>query len=369
MCGLRGGEQPLRPTRHPRPPQALKARGLEPTAAELAPFTQMPSVMAGLSSVMQPLLGVSLAPRACRPAELVAPGVVGYDMLLGGREAGVLYLHPGTGYGTRVLQLATGGPAGGKLLLSIGLGSPDIRQLPPAALLELVHELGHAAHLLLSSGQPLLHGSALFWPRDLLELPSQLLEQLAMHPASLARACRHAGTGQPMPAELAARLAGHLRARHRGALALQEKAAVALVDVLYAEHGGCSDFWGDVHRSGLAGVGETGAGAGFRQLAVVPTAARLGGGRYYAYLYAWCWACQIWELVCPAAGAEVDVAAMGVVVRELLAPGNRRSPLASLELCFAGLGREPGEAVRVRGPSVAPVVAGAWLRASVWTGA
>lgn len=348
--------------------QARQSQGLDITSTELEPYTQLPAVMQGLSSLLQQMFGISLEPRACSDIELLSPASVGYDVLLNGTPAAVMYLHPGTGYGTRVLQFPAttqASSSSSKLIMSIGIGSSDISTLAASTLWELVHELGHAVHLLLSSPGPLMHVSGLYWPKDLVELPSQLMEMLLTHPPSVAQICRHSSTGQQMPGELAAKLAGHFSSRHHSALGMQDKVLTALVDVLYASYGDASDFWEDVYGE-MCSV--PGLGATFKQLAMIPTAAH-HQGLYYMYLYAWVWAVYIWQRVCPdGVGLAVDVEAMGVVMRELLVPGNSRSPLLSLEMCLAGLGLEPGEAVQVQEGCVMPVVDGSRLRQALWVG-
>ncbi|GIL81760.1 hypothetical protein Vretifemale_10771 [Volvox reticuliferus] len=68
-----------------------------------------------------------------------------------------------------------------------------------SALHELLHEMGHALHLVLSSAPKPLHSSGivtfmhcggLHLPLDVLEVPSSLLQMLAYDPAVLARICR-----------------------------------------------------------------------------------------------------------------------------------------------------------------------------------
>jgi peptidyl-dipeptidase Dcp len=69
----------------------------------------------------------------------------------------------------------------------------------------LFHEFGHALHGLLSDvTYPLLAGTSV--AVDFVELPSQLYEHWLSHPQVLARFARHVETGEPMPAELLARL-------------------------------------------------------------------------------------------------------------------------------------------------------------------
>ncbi|MFI6768502.1 M3 family metallopeptidase [Streptomyces sp. NPDC050355] len=69
----------------------------------------------------------------------------------------------------------------------------------------LFHEFGHALHGLFSDVRyPLLSGLQV--PRDFVEFPSQVNEVWADRPEVLAHYARHHATGEPMPADLPARL-------------------------------------------------------------------------------------------------------------------------------------------------------------------
>jgi peptidyl-dipeptidase Dcp len=69
----------------------------------------------------------------------------------------------------------------------------------------LFHEFGHALHGLLSSvSYPSLSGTSV--ARDFVELPSQVLEHWLSTPEALARFALHHQTGQPLPAELVAKI-------------------------------------------------------------------------------------------------------------------------------------------------------------------
>jgi thimet oligopeptidase len=76
---------------------------------------------------------------------------------------------------------------------------------------ELLHELGHLVDAMLSAA-PYSSLSGVFTRPDFVEAPSQLMEEWAWDPATLRRLSRHVRTGEPLPAELAARLAGLRRA-------------------------------------------------------------------------------------------------------------------------------------------------------------
>lgn len=91
----------------------------------------------------------------------------------------------------------------------------------------LFHEFGHALHGLLSSVRyPSFSGTSV--PRDFVEFPSQVNEMWLSDPAILAHYARHHRTGEPMPAELLAKL---LASRSYGeGFATTEYLAAALLD-------------------------------------------------------------------------------------------------------------------------------------------
>lgn len=184
--------------------QAREQAGLDIAPAELAPHLALDSVLAGLSSLLDQLLGVQLLPRQLAEAERMghassrALAVVSATRGL----VGTLYIDPGGGYGTRMVRLgspvqasssSSGGGGGGGTdgsstahatrqegsaagpalqqqqggvaadvdvqvmvglpAASVGLGAELATgdTLTTSGLWELVHEAGHAVHLLLSS--------------------------------------------------------------------------------------------------------------------------------------------------------------------------------------------------------------------------
>ena len=69
----------------------------------------------------------------------------------------------------------------------------------------MFHEFGHALHAMFADTEyPSLSGTAV--PRDFVEFPSQFNEHWASNPAVFANYARHYKTGEPMPADLAAKI-------------------------------------------------------------------------------------------------------------------------------------------------------------------
>jgi len=69
----------------------------------------------------------------------------------------------------------------------------------------MFHEFGHALHAMFANTQyPGLSGTSV--PRDFVEFPSQFNEHWASYPTVFAHYARHYKTGEPMPADLAAKI-------------------------------------------------------------------------------------------------------------------------------------------------------------------
>jgi peptidyl-dipeptidase Dcp len=69
----------------------------------------------------------------------------------------------------------------------------------------MFHEFGHALHAMFADTEyPSLSGTAV--PRDFVEFPSQFNEHWASNPTVFAHYARHYKTGEPMPADLAAKI-------------------------------------------------------------------------------------------------------------------------------------------------------------------
>jgi peptidyl-dipeptidase Dcp len=91
----------------------------------------------------------------------------------------------------------------------------------------LFHEFGHALHGLFSDVvHPTFSGTSV--PRDFVEYPSQVNEMWLDHPEVLPHYARHHRTGEPLPAELAGRLAESRRSGQGSATT--EYLAAALLD-------------------------------------------------------------------------------------------------------------------------------------------
>ena len=92
----------------------------------------------------------------------------------------------------------------------------------------MFHEFGHALHGMFSDAEyPLLSGTNV--PRDFVEFPSQFNEHWASYPAVFNHYAKHYKTGEPMPAELAAKI--RKAAKFNQGYALTEIVAAAELDM------------------------------------------------------------------------------------------------------------------------------------------
>ncbi|MFP5230732.1 MAG: M3 family metallopeptidase [Acidobacteriota bacterium] len=92
----------------------------------------------------------------------------------------------------------------------------------------MFHEFGHALHGMLSNVEyPTLSGTSV--PRDFVEFPSQFNEHWATYPAVFQHYAKHYKTGEPMPAELEAKI---LKARDfNQGYSLTELLAASMLDM------------------------------------------------------------------------------------------------------------------------------------------
>jgi intermediate peptidase len=328
---------------------------------ELQQHLQLDGCVAGASRVLEQLLGVRLQPQEVAAPEAWVPGLRKYALVQAaaageeGQRLGTLFIDVSAGYGTQMLHFGALGvpasapasprprPAGaatpgrrrqaaapdlwraqGLPVVAIGLQSGG--QLGGAALhlglWELLHELGHALHFLLSAQRcQRLHLHACRCPMELLEVPSHILERLAMHPASLAAICGHGRSGQPLPPAAAEALARRIRAHWYSPVQYQQQVLTVLLDqLLHTAPGKASarqvaGLWQSVWARHAAAPGMLVTCQQARALHKVAA----DHGRAYGYSYAWYLATAFWrrevepvvEQLCPGGRAAVAVGAAG----------------------------------------------------------
>jgi peptidyl-dipeptidase Dcp len=190
--------------------------------AEIKPYFALERVVEAAFDCAGRLFGLRFAPRPDLP--VYHPDVKAYEVSdAGGQVVGVFlqdnFARPNKRSGAWMSPLrlqSRNADARGSTELPVILnnnnfagagtaagGEPTLLSLDDAR--TLFHEFGHGLHGLLSNvTYATLSGTQVL--RDFVELPSQLFEHWITEPEVLQRHARHWQTGQPMPADLMARL-------------------------------------------------------------------------------------------------------------------------------------------------------------------
>jgi len=182
-------------------------------AQSVRPYLPYPEVKQGVLDTAAALFHVTFTQEIAAPAW--DPKVETWDVFDEGKAIGRFYLdmHPRKGkYSHAAMAPVLDGVRG--------------RQLPEAALMcnfpeptaddpglmdiddatTFFHEFGHLMHHILGGQQPWAGISGISMERDFVEAPSQMLEEWMQSPQVLATFARHYKTGEPIPAELVARM-------------------------------------------------------------------------------------------------------------------------------------------------------------------
>lgn len=181
---------------------------------ELRPYLPFGAVRDGLFGICGELFGLRF--HAVSDAVRCHPTVQVYDVDRRGTPLGRIYLD----------MVPRDGKFSHAACFTVRLGLAEV-QLPQAALVcnfidpkvpaetarleyanvvTFFHEFGHLLHALLSGAPRRFYNGAGFLEWDFIEAPSQLFEEWARDPATVARFATDPDTGAPMPAELLQRL-------------------------------------------------------------------------------------------------------------------------------------------------------------------
>lgn len=182
----------------------------------LRPYFELERVRAGLFEVVRRLYGLTFSER--HDVQTWDPEVKVYDVLdADGTRLAVWYSdyfprdskRGGAWMSSLRKEKIDGGARVVPLVYNVGNFTRPTAATP--ALLSadevhtMYHEFGHALHGMLSQCRyESLSGTAV--ARDFVELPSQVLENWALEPEVLALYAKHWQTGEPIPAELVAKL-------------------------------------------------------------------------------------------------------------------------------------------------------------------
>jgi thimet oligopeptidase len=183
-------------------------------AQSVRPYFEFGRVTAGLMDLYSELFGVRFERDDSLPTWHAS--VIPYRMTSGGELVGKFYLdmHPREGkYGHAAMFGIQTGIQGGQIpIAALVCNFPDPSKTKGPALMDhgevvtYFHELGHLVHHLLARGSVWANLAGIHTEWDFVEAPSQLLEEWAWDPAVLARFAKHAETGEPIPAEVVAKM-------------------------------------------------------------------------------------------------------------------------------------------------------------------
>ena len=184
----------------------------------VAEYFPLDAVLDGLFSVYQELVGVRFLPGDRAP--VWHPDVRAFDIVDADEERLVghvyldLYPRPGK-FGHAAAFTLRGGRAlsdGGyqRPVSALAANFTKPRSETPSLLrhsevVTLFHEFGHILHQTLTRSR-FVRFSGTRVQRDFVEAPSQMLEHWCWEPAVLARMTRHHRSGDPLPADLSARM-------------------------------------------------------------------------------------------------------------------------------------------------------------------
>ncbi len=181
---------------------------------ELRPYLPFGAVRDGLFAICGELFGLTF--RAVPGALRCHPTVEVYDVDRHGTPLGRIYLDmvPRAGKFSHAACFTVRHGLAGVQLPHASLVCNFIDPKVPAETARLeysnvvtfFHEFGHLLHALLSGSPRRFYNGAGFLEWDFIEAPSQLFEEWARDPATVARFARDPDSGAPMPAELLDRL-------------------------------------------------------------------------------------------------------------------------------------------------------------------
>src|SRR5579864_8645485 len=177
------------------------------------PYLPFARVKQGILDTAAALFHLSFRQEAGVPAW--DPAVETWDVLDGGKMIGRFYLdlHPRPGkYSHAEMAPVLDGIRGKQLPEAILVCNFAVPTATDPGLMEygdvvtFFHEFGHLMHWILGGQQAWAGISGISMEADFGEAPSQMLEEWMRSPQVLASFARHYQTGQPIPAELVARM-------------------------------------------------------------------------------------------------------------------------------------------------------------------
>ncbi len=304
-------------------------------------FLPYGAVRDGLFELCRELFGLEFV--AVPAAGRLHPSVGVYDVARGGSPIGRIYLDmvPREGKFSHAACFAVRAGLGGVQRPQVALlcnfldpGTPvESARLEYSSVVTFFHEFGHLLHALLSGATGRVYNGMDHLEWDFIEAPSQLFEEWARDPATIARFARDPDSKERIPGEALARLKAS-EALGRSAMWLRQTALAAISLELYE------------HEPPPGGVGEL-LRTTFNQYAPDPMPRDYHFEAAFGHLhgYSACYYTYLWSVVIARdlvgpfleKGDLTDPTIAARYAREILAPGSAR-PAAELVRTY--LGRE-----------------------------
>jgi thimet oligopeptidase len=176
---------------------------------KVRPYFSYDRVKQGVLDVTGTLFGVSF--RRIKDVTVWHPDVECWEMLEEGKLVGRFYLdmHPRPGKYNHAAEFGIRTGVAGRQIPEAALicnfpggieGDPGL--MSHEDVVTFFHEFGHLIHFLVAGRHKWVGIGGISTEQDFVEAPSQMLEEWAWDPATLATFARHFETGEPIPAEL-----------------------------------------------------------------------------------------------------------------------------------------------------------------------
>ena len=179
-------------------------------STSVRPYFPFDRVLGGVLDVTSRIFGLTYQPDASVP--VWHPSVRVYTVRDGNRLVGRVYLDlhrrkDKAASGANATLVRNGGPGRpipeAVLVASLPGGEPnDPGLMTHAEVTTLFHEFGHVVHRLVGGHHTWQRLSSTAMERDFTEAPSQMLEEWAWDPKTLASFAKHYQTGEPIPERL-----------------------------------------------------------------------------------------------------------------------------------------------------------------------
>ncbi len=194
--------------------ESLRRVNYDLDETEVKPYLQLENIREGMFWAASRLFGLAFA--EVHDLSVAHPDVRVFEVRRADRQIGLWYFDPyarsGKSSGAWMSEYRTQERFDGEMTPIVSNNANFVKPAPGDPVLigwddavTLFHEFGHALHGLLSSvTYPSLAGTSV--ARDFVEFPSQLFERWLPTAELLGRFALHHRTGEPMPAELVAKI-------------------------------------------------------------------------------------------------------------------------------------------------------------------